>query len=344
MHGIKFVFQKKIYYIENESTIRKNIMKLQEIAKLAGVSPATVSRVFSHHPNVKPELREHVFSIARKHNYHPRLSTKQRNVVIILPGDEIYPIRNCLEMVMMSLTFVLPKRGFRIEILPQDNIERLDSIQFCGAVAIGAEPEDFSRWSNRFSAPLVLVDRDIPSHSQNVYSVRSDEAQGMDLAIAHLHEHGCRKIGCIIHGTAGTGNVDARYKSIEKALESRNLPSSNSFIQLCGDDNYVEVIGRMLKLGIDGLFCPGGNAGIVTAYALSLFNQHVPGDISLIASEHKLFSRYANPPQTTITQDHIGLAEITADIIESFPNKSPITQRSVLPYKLITRDSVKNIE
>ncbi len=318
-------------------------MKLQEIAKLAGVSPATVSRVFSHHPNVKPALREHVFAIARKHNYHPRLSTKQRNVVIILPGDEIYPIRNCLEMVMMSLTLVLPKRGFRIEILPQDNIERLDSIQFCGAVAIGAEPEDFSKWPDRFSTPLILVDRDLPLHSQNIYSVRSDEAQGMDLAVAHLYERGCRKVGCIIHGAAGTGNVDTRYTAISKALEARGLPAGPGFIHLCRDDNYVEIIGRLLKQGIDGLFCPGGNAGIVAAYALSLFNKRVPDDISLIASEHKLFSCYATPPQTTITQDHIALAEIAADIIESFPDKSSIAQRSVLPYKLITRDSVKNI-
>ncbi len=316
-------------------------MKLQEIAKLAGVSPATVSRVFSHHPNIRNEVREHVFAIARKYNYHPRLSTKQRNVVIILPGDEIYPIRNCLEMVMMALTFVLPKRGFRIEVLPQDNIERLDSIQFCGAVAIGAEPGDFSKWSERFSAPLVLVDRDAPPHSSNVYSVRSNESQGMELAINHLYERGCRKIGSIIHGEPGTGNVDIRCTAITKALESRGLPAHDNLIHICEDDNYVEFIGKLLRLKIDGLFCPGGNAGIITAYALSLFNKRVPEDVSLIASENKLFSRYATPPQTTITQDHIKLAEITSDIIESFPDASSQPQRSILEYSLIIRDSVK---
>ena len=316
-------------------------MKLQEIAKLAGVSPATVSRVFSHHPNIRSEIREHVFAIAKKHGYHPRLSTKQRNVVIILPGDEIYPIRNCLEMVMMALTFVLPKRGFRIEVLPQDNIERLDSIQFCGAVAIGAEPEDFRKWSERFSAPLVLVDRDAPAHSPNVYSVRSDEEQGMAIAIDHLYQRGCRKIGCIIHGVAGTGNADIRRASIIEALKTRKLPATDALVHLSSDDNYVEIIGKLLKQKVDALFCPGGNAGIITAYALSLFNRHVPEEISLITSEHKLFSRYATPPQTTITQDHIGLAEITADIIESFPEQPRQPQRSILPYSMIVRDSVK---
>jgi LacI family transcriptional regulator, galactose operon repressor len=307
---------------------------------LAGVSPATVSRVFSHHPNIRSHVREHVFAIAKAHNYHPRLSTKQRNIVIIAPGEAIYPIQNCLEMVMMALTCELPKREFRIEILPQDNLDRLDSIQFCGAVAIGVEPDDFKNWSKRFSAPLVLIDRDAPANSPDVYSVRSDEDQGMDLAIGHLHERGCRKIGCIIHGQEGSGNADGRRAAIVKALKARELPAHESLIFLSNDDNYVEIIGKLLKHKIDALFCPGGNAGIITAYALSLFNQSVPKDISLIASEHKLFSRFATPPQTTITQDHEAMAKIAADVIESHLDQSRLPQRSVLPYSLIVRDSV----
>jgi LacI family transcriptional regulator len=319
-------------------------MKLQEIAKLAGVSPATVSRVFSHHPNIRNEVRDHVFTIAKAHNYHPRLSTKQRNVVIIMPGEAIYPVRNCLEMVMMALTFVLPKHGFRIEVLPQDNLDRLDSIQFCGAVAIGAEPGDFKNWSKRFSAPLVLVDRDAPENCKNIYSVRSDEVQGMDIAIGHLYERGCRKIGCIVYGSAGSGNADIRRASIVKALKARGLPANDTLIYLSSDDKYVEIIGKLLKQKVDALFCPGGNAGIVTAYALSLFNQHVPDNISLVTSEHKLFSSYATPPQTTITQDHVGLAEIAANVIDLFLSESRLPQRCILPYSLIVRDSVKNVE
>lgn len=166
----------------------------------------------------------------------------------------------------------------------------------------------------------------------------------MELAINHLHEGGCRKIGCIIHGSTGTGNADERYAAISKALKAKGLTANDALIHLSSDDNYVEIIGKLLKQKIDALFCPGGNAGIVTAYALSLFNQRVPEDISMIASEHKLYSCYATPPQTTITQDHDALAAITADIIESHLGKSRVQQRTVLPYSLITRDSVKYYE
>lgn len=317
-------------------------MTLKEIAKLAGVSPATVSRVFNHHPNIRSEVREKVFSLAKAHDYHPKLSIKQRNVVIILPEDEIYPIRNCLEMVMLSLTLELPRRGFRIEVLPQNNLDRLDSIQFCGAVAIGANPEDFRMWPANFTAPLILVDRDAPKNCPNIYSVRSDETQGMEIAIDHLQQRGCKKIGCIIHGASGSGNADIRHEAVSKTLREKGYPVNNGILYLCADDQYVEIIGKMLKQGIDALFCPGGNAGIIAAYALSLFDKRVPDDICLIASEHKLFSRYATPPQTTITQNHKALAEIVADILEANLGDSSQEKQYTLNYNLIVRDSVKH--
>lgn len=318
-------------------------MKIQDIARLADVSPATVSRVFSHHPNVNPAVRSKVLSIAQLHGYRPRVSARQRNVVIILPSEEIYPIRNCLEMAMMALTAELPRRGLRIEVLPLDNIDRLDSIQFCGAVAIGVEPDHFRSWSQGFAQPLVLVDRPIPAGSRGVYSVRSDEAQGMDLAIGHLYERGCRKIGCVIHGTPGKGNADARHRAIVQALTARGLPGHEGLIHFSNNDHYVEIIGKLLQQGVDALFCPGGNAGIVTAYALSLFNRRVPHDISVVASEHKQFSRYATPPQTTITPDHQALANHVANLLESPPPPTADAESlsQVLPYQLISRDSVR---
>ena len=109
-------------------------MKLQEIARKAGVSTATVSRVFSHHPNVRDDVRSHVFAVAGKYGYHPRLSTKMRNIAVIIPYKSVYPVQSYVEMVLTELTHELPARGYRIEILPQENLEQLPRIQFCGAI------------------------------------------------------------------------------------------------------------------------------------------------------------------------------------------------------------------
>ena len=317
-------------------------MKIQEIAKEAGVSTATVSRVFSNHPNIREALRERVLSVARLHGYHPRQSQKRQNVVIVSPFREIYPIRSYVEMVISELTLELSARGYRIEMLPQDNLGCLDRIRFCGVVSIGVDAEKFGNWEAYFAAPLIVVDRDVPAGGAGgeIYSVRSDEVQGMNLGIDHLARNNCRKIGAIIYGEAGIGNAEIRQRAVLHALQRNGLPSSNQLVRFALADTYVEEIGKLLRFDIDGLFCPGGNAGIIAAYALSLYNRRIPEEISLIASERSMFSRYGIPPQTTISQDYAAQAAAVADLLDARLRGEPFPHNTVIPYKLISRDSV----
>ncbi|RRJ97461.1 LacI family transcriptional regulator [Opitutaceae bacterium TAV4] len=317
-------------------------IKIEEVARIAKVSMATVSRVFNHHPSIRPELRRHVLAVAREHGYFPRLSLKQKNVVIITPYHPVWPVHSCVDMILMALTQEMPRRGFRLEILPSDNCDRLDDIQFCAAVAIGAEPSEFAGWSDRFPVPLVILDREGEADPPHVFCIRSDENQGMELAIEHLHERGCRKIGCIIHGEPGTGNTDQRHAAVVQALKSRKLPCDDSLILFsgAGSEKYVELIGKLLKRGVDALFCPGGNAGIIALYAFSLYDRRVPDDISLIASEQTLFSQYTVPPLTTLSPDYQAMAAATADVIEARLEGRDTPGRTVLPYGLIKRESV----
>ncbi len=329
----------KVASKQKESDV--SMIKIHELARIAGVSMATISRVFNHHPSIRPELRKRVFAAAREHGYHPRLSVKQRNVVIITPYNGV-PVQSCVDMILVALTQEMPRRDFRLEILPADNCERLENIQFCAAVAIGADPADFADWADRFPVPLVILDRDGKLNSPHLLYIRSDEAQGMELAIGHLHERGCRKIGCIIHGEPGTGNADPRHAAIVRALTSRKLPGDDSLILFsgAGSEKYVELIGKLLKRGVDALFCPGGNAGMIALYAFSLYQRRVPEDISLIASEQTSFSHYTVPPLTTISPDYQAMAIATADAIEAHLTGHFPPARTVLPYSLIKRESV----
>lgn len=317
-------------------------MKIQKIAELAGVSPSTVSRVFSHNPNISEATRQKVFAVAKEYMYHPRQGNKQRNVVIITPFAAENPVQCCVEMLLLALTRVLPQRGFRLEILPHDNLERLESIQFCAAAAIGAEPAEFRDWAQKFTAPLVIVDRKAEFRSEEVYVVRSDEEQGMRLALAELKAGHCRRIGCIVHGPTHTGNADLRMAAIRKVLKELALPVAPGLLHCARDEEYLELIGKMLQNGIDGLFCPGGAGGILCSYALSLFGKKIPQDVSLITSEQVFFSRYGIPPQTTISPDYQAMAESVAELIEARLAGEPCPREVIHSYLLLRRDSVQS--
>ena len=318
-------------------------MNIQELAALAGVSVSTVSRVFSHHPGIREESRRKVLTLAREHGYHPRFTAREKNVVVITPYDSVFPVQSCVDMILMSLAQELPRCGFRMEILPVNNLERLENIQFCGAAAIGCEAEDFPGWTERFAVPLVIMDRaprgTVP---EQFCFIHSDEAQGMKLALDHLHARRCRRIGCIIHGMPERGNALIRRRAIAETL-CRHGQDDEQLIHYSGDgdEKYVELIGRLLKKGVDALFCPGGNAGILALYACSLFGRNVPEDVSLISSEQTAFSMYTVPPLTTISPDYPGLARELCAVLTAWMDTSRLKREVSLPYRLITRESCR---
>lgn len=314
-------------------------MRIQDIAKEAGVSTATISRVFSNHPNIRPEIRERVLKIARKHGFHPRLSNKRRNVVIVTPSKLEYPVQSYTEMLSSELSRELSARDYRTEILPQDNLERLDGIQFCAVIFAGMTDKIADDWDSRFDAPLIVLDRILEKSPKGVFSLHSDEAQGMELAISHFVEKGHRKVGALI-GTIGLGNASVREKCILESLAKHKLPCDKSLVRFAGPENNLEEAGKLLRKGVDAIFCPGGNAGIITAYSLSLYGKRIPEDISIISSERSMVTRYCVPAQTSISQDYGALVSSTADIIDARLAGREFPKTTVLPYKLIVRDSV----
>lgn len=313
-------------------------MKIQEIAKLAGVSTATVSRVFSHHPNIRKKVREHVLAVAQQYGYRPRLSGKQKNIVIIVPYKQIYPVAEFVDMVTSELILKLALCGYRIELLPLDNLERLSEISFCGAVGIGIDVPE--KWDEKFALPLIIIDKIPKKKVPGVTFVYSDEQQGMDLAIDHLAERGCKKIGVIIHGIPGCGNVDIRMRAVQLSMKEHGLPCDSTLIRAVLTENFLEEMGKILQLGIDGVFCCGGaNFGGIAAYSLSLFGKKIPGDIRLVSSERHRISRYCIPSQTTISPDYGKLAESVVEQLDRMINDDLSSAEVILPYSLIVRDS-----
>ncbi len=316
-------------------------MTMQEIAALAGVSTSTVSRVFNHHPKISEEVRQRVMEIAEKHNYHPRLPSKHRNIVILTPDEPSYPAHYCVEILVMSVSRELSEQNFHIEILPWNNRERLDIIQFYGAVAIGIDPDELLDWPEQYAQPLVVLDRDMPRPVPGIWQVSSDEMQAMELAVEHFQERDFKKVGCVVFGTPGIGNTELRYQAALNALKKYGYPHDNNLLSYASEDSCVEVVGKLLQQNIDAILCPGGSGGLLTAYALNLFGKQIPDDISLIATEFSSYSSHSIPPQTALVPDYIGIAKKAVDIFHAVLKGKSFPAKNVLPYQLIKRDSVR---
>ena len=170
--------------------------------------------------------------------------------------------------------------------------------------------------------------------------VHSDEKQGMELAAGHLAERGCRNIGALLHGAPGLGNVDLRREYFLRALKERKLAADEAAVRICPTENFFEEMGKLLRLGIDGVFCGGGgNFGGIAAYCLSLYGKNIPQDIRLVSSERQRISRYCIPPQTTISQDYDAIAATAIRRLDGMIRGTMPAARTVLPYHLLVRDN-----
>lgn len=312
---------------------------IHDIAKEAQVSTATVSRVFSHHPNVKDELRERVLDVARAYNYFPRLSNRRRTVILITPSRSDHPVQNYVEMVVSHVADACVQQGYRIEILLEDHLDRLDKMQFCGVIHVSSKATLWKNWNARFDAPLVLIDRKLASKQPGVFSICSNEEQGMELSVDYLYKRGHRRIGCLLNDSP-LANTPQRAGFLDVSLSRRGLPSGDLFIRKVDEASYVEAVGKLLRQKVDAIVAPGGLGGLITAYALSLYQKRIPEDISLIVSERAMVSRYSIPPQTAITQDYQKLATVAVQAIDTTIRRDEFPDTTILDYQLIERDSV----
>jgi LacI family transcriptional regulator len=131
-----------------------------------------------------------------------------------------------------------------------------------------------------------------------------------------------------------------RQKGLLNSLKKHCSSVSASQIRICTPETFFEEMGKLLQMGIDGVFCGGGgNFGGIAAYCLSLYGKKIPDEIRLISSERHRISRYCIPAQTTITQDYQKLASETIALLEQMIHGDKVPLEIVLPYSLIARDS-----
>ena len=172
---------------------------INRVAKECGVSASTVSRVFNNHQNVSRELRERVINISRKLGYSPRGINRKKSIAIIVPGAGYMSMDGYLGTILSRLSVAIEYRGYGMEIIQQKDIELLNHNAISGAVSVMFNDGIELEWGREYNIPLVCLNSE-SSHINDTLSVGSNEAQGMMLAVRHLHAAGHYNLGLIYSG------------------------------------------------------------------------------------------------------------------------------------------------
>ncbi len=329
---------------------KKRATTILDIAKRAGVSPSTVSRIINGTSPVAPEKHAAVMDAIKRLNYRPNSAAQQlvrgrSGTIGVLTQHQGSPffaemqlgIERGLIGSMYTSVFVSGQWHLQEELA---GLNRLVERQVEALIVIGGSIPDEYLLELADSHPLLCIARSVPG----IRSIAIDNFKAAHAAVSYLIQMGHQSI---VHITGLLSHNDAveRLNGYRQAITDAGLKIRPELI-IEGD--YTEASG---VLAIERLFSGssrqvfsaifGGNDQIAAGARLALYRRgvRVPQDVSLIGFDDQRWSEYMTPPLTTIRQPAYQMGYSAVQTVLGLLNDQEI-DLPTFEAELVIRESV----
>jgi len=265
--------------------------ELFEIAKEAGVSIATVSRVLNKKPHVKDEIREKILAIISKKHYKPKFTARRNKIAIIVDAKDKILLGNYQTILISTISKRLIEEEIDFEMLPASELGYAKESFLMAAIAIISFPPNMEKIKATANIPIITIN----SPQENCPGVFSEHCEGVKSALKYLFGKGHRKIGMLGPDLLSWGSKE-RHRGYMEGIKELGLNNTESLFQITENQNYFEAVGKILKANPTAIIVSGEDMIMQTNYALHLFNKKIPDDISLIVYENNNICPYHIPP------------------------------------------------
>ena len=328
---------------------------INEVARVAGVSKATVSRVLNSRP-VNEAYRQKVLEAIHQLNYQPNVQARGlplgRSYMIgvitpvianlffasIIHGIEQVLVENGYSMVVMS-TFHKPDRELSFVRLVTER--RVDGVLL--VTPRQADSRMLEQYVANSGTPLVLIDAESPLGL--VSAVTVDNRSGGRIATEHLLQLGHRRIG-VITGPANVPETIARLEGYKDAMAAAGLTPDPAWIQH-GDyspESAQDGVPKLLELPASrrptAIFAFNDFMALTALAMLEERGVAVPQAMSVVGYDDAYAEVVSRPRLTTVRQPLEQLGQIGArKLLKTISGEEPEPLRMVLPVRLMIRES-----
>ena len=324
---------------------------MKEVADLANVSVATVSRVLSSPDSVRKETRERVLNAIEKLHYQPnylgrtlRLMKTRRILVIIntLSNQFFSRVMRGIEDRAKEDNYsvlVVVTRGSEETFRRYANMLRTHEVDGCIITSLDVPESELLKMSQEF--PLVCACEPIRSRRVPVVTI-DDEAAGYE-AVSFLLAKGKKKIALFGAGDLYYSSY-LRLKGALRALTEAGLSpfyiSAEGFSFRSGQRSVSSMLLEKAELP-DAIFAFSDSCAVGAVSALSKSGFDVPKDVSIIGFDNTAISEMFLPSLTTVAQPQHAIGYKAADLlIRQIEGKPLEKKRYTLQHEIITRDSL----
>ena len=329
---------------------------IKDVARLAGVSVATVSRVINASPKASEASRAAVQSAMEQLNYHPNanaraLAQQTTETVGLVVGDVSDPFFGAMVKAVEQVAyhtgnFLLIGNGYHNEQKERQAIEQLIRHR-CAALVVHAKmlPDSELIPLLKQIPGMVLINRIVPGFEQRCIAL--DDRYGAWLATRHLIQQGHSRIGYIC-STHAISDAEDRLQGYYDALKEHGLPINDRLVTFAepdesgGEQAMTELLGRGKHFTAVACYNDSMAAG-----AMGVLNDNgiaVPNEISLIGFDDILISRYIRPRLTTVRYPIVTMATQAAELALALAqNQTPSEVTHLFSPTLVRRHSVAAI-
>lgn len=331
-------------------------LTIVDVAKEAGVSSATVSRVMNGNYPVKEETRKKVLQAIEKLNYIPNmqareLTMKQSTTIgVIVPSinNMFFPeVVNGIEKQLKEYDY-----SFILSCTAGDSAEEKRCINnflsrnVAGIIVIDPSTENIEdKFYDNISSSLPLVFVNGFGNVKNVSSVSNDEAEGAAAALDYLIDGGRKNI-MFVRGN-GSYSYDIKEKVYIDKMNSIDSFFDGNIINI-GSGNGTETVDnteRILKevLSVrktDAVFCCNDLMACGVLNACSGLNLKVKEDVAIIGFDNTVLSRFVSPKLTTMDQNMDLLGTNAAMLlVEKINCDNQYSKKVLLNNKIVIRET-----
>lgn len=330
----------------------------KDVAKKAGVSFMTVSRVINNKPNVKKETREKVLKAIRELGYYPNAlarglnTNKLSSIGIVIPfTSHIFSTPYYAEL-LTGVEKACAHFGYEMVFLPKkDETSPVDYSKLYyerkadGLLIIAPALNDEQMYEiEKKKIPCVVIDGRFEGEA--VLYVDSDNFKGGVMATEYLVRNGHKKIA-FISGWWFVKNTADRLAGYKYVIEKSGLPLRQDYI-IKGDFSEESGYAGMKRLlGMSekptAVFCANDLMAIGAIKAVKEAGLSVPEDISVIGFDDIKLAQFVEPPLTTIRQLAREKGYRAVELLIGLMSSKKGLKSEVFPVELIERKSVRKL-
>ncbi|MCX7676907.1 MAG: LacI family DNA-binding transcriptional regulator [Alteraurantiacibacter sp.] len=303
---------------------------MQDLARIAGVSTATVSRALAGTGNISAATREKIRALAKQYDFRP--SSMARNlrtgrtgtvgVIVPLGHEKTQHISDPFFMTLLGhIADRVADRGYDLllsRIVPNDPqwlSRQVDAGRVDGMIIIGqSNQSDVINSVARYYDPLVVWGAALPD--QSYVSVGSDNRRGGQIATEHLLALGCRRLA--FFGDPSVPEVEERLNGFRDALRKSPETAVGATLPVhFVPERALEDISGFLDLTdrLDGIFATSDTIAMTALQALQDRGRKVPQDVRIIGFDDLDLARRTVPGLSSIRQDLEAGADALVDLL-----------------------------